>query len=611
MANFIERLIKLTVNNSEANTALNKTSTNLDKVDKNTTKVTQSTKTMTKETHNLTEATVKNGGAMGLLNELTGGLAMTFKDASEAMEIAGISLTSFKGIMLATGIGAFVILVGYLAENWEKVGDALGITNSKLEKQIDLQNQVEANSEARIASQQYFVDILQLGVDTIEKQTAALKALAEVIPELKGLDLSKNKDLIMNIISDYEDFLKVEEQIKNKTDDITKLSKELRDTKNDSIGGKGTISYANKEQELFQLKQELSSLTKTKFELSEKLKLGEKAAEQNKKAASAKEKYDSDELIRLEKLRAFIKSYLSKTEDLYADTEAKKINLQEKRALLELALLRGTEEQKQIVLNYYSELRRITAEKEFKARMSEIETQSTARIESGKKENEEFKKQVDDWAKEFIAKKEFEKQLESDTQAAKFESSMQYWNDVAMISETSQGFLQVLQDESLIKSKEVRTALLLVEKGLAIANIWINEAQASAVAKFNDAQVPPFIVGPGGITVPNPAKPFSIASAAKSVVSNKINAGIATATILAQTIASFSKSSAGGGGTGGSGASAPAQAQFNIVGSSGNNQLAAAIGSAQNKPVNAYVVGSDMTTQQALDRNRITTATFL
>ena len=42
---------------------------------------------------------------------------------------------------------------------------------------------------------------------------------------------------------------------------------------------------------------------------------------------------------------------------------------------------------------------------------------------------------------------------------------------------------------------------------------------------------------------------------------------------------------------------------FNIVGSTGVNQLADAIGSTEKQPTKAYVVASDVTTQQALDRN--------
>ena len=68
--------------------------------------------------------------------------------------------------------------------------------------------------------------------------------------------------------------------------------------------------------------------------------------------------------------------------------------------------------------------------------------------------------------------------------------------------------------------------------------------------------------------------------------------------------------SGGGGGSQGGGGSAPTPPQFNIVGQSGTNQLAQTIAGQQNKPIEAFVVSSAVTTSQALDRNRVKTATF-
>ena len=42
---------------------------------------------------------------------------------------------------------------------------------------------------------------------------------------------------------------------------------------------------------------------------------------------------------------------------------------------------------------------------------------------------------------------------------------------------------------------------------------------------------------------------------------------------------------------------------FNIVGSSGTNQLASAIGSQTQQPIQTYVVSNDITSAQSLDRN--------
>ena len=65
--------------------------------------------------------------------------------------------------------------------------------------------------------------------------------------------------------------------------------------------------------------------------------------------------------------------------------------------------------------------------------------------------------------------------------------------------------------------------------------------------------------------------------------------------------------SAGGGGGGDmGGGGAPQAPQFNVVGNNGMNQLA----QLQQKPVQAFVVSSEMTSAQALERNRINNATI-
>jgi hypothetical protein len=49
---------------------------------------------------------------------------------------------------------------------------------------------------------------------------------------------------------------------------------------------------------------------------------------------------------------------------------------------------------------------------------------------------------------------------------------------------------------------------------------------------------------------------------------------------------------------------------FNLVGASGVNQLAAAVGSQFNQPIRAYVVGSEVNSAQEMERKRIRTASF-
>ena len=122
-------------------------SSGLNKIDKGLTKVTQSTKTLTKETTSTTKAIAENGGAMGLLNELTGGLAMTFKDAGEATALFGGKLKGLRGAIIASGIGALVIVIGELVSNWDKWSKVINGSADEMEmltnqlKELNLQRE--------------------------------------------------------------------------------------------------------------------------------------------------------------------------------------------------------------------------------------------------------------------------------------------------------------------------------------------------------------------------------------------------------------------------------------------------------------------------------------
>ena len=117
------------------------------------------------------------------------------------------------------------------------------------------------------------------------------------------------------------------------------------------------------------------------------------------------------------------------------------------------------------------------------------------------------------------------------------------------------------------------------------------------------------------VPIPDPSSPIRGGIAAGLAVA----AGLANvAQIKKQKFeaASFSPAkvpsqsvSSGGAGTGGGAGTSPSQApQFNVVGQSGFNQVAGALG--QQGPVQAFVVSGDVTTAQELQNNTITQATF-
>lgn len=162
------------------------------------------------------------------------------------------------------------------------------------------------------------------------------------------------------------------------------------------------------------------------------------------------------------------------------------------------------------------------------------------------------------------------------------------------------------------KNKAVALGILAVQKGLAIADIIVGASKSIAISKANLALIPPIL--PTGI--PNPAYPVAVAGNLKSILTTKIGAATSIASILAAGI-SGAKSITGGGSSGGGssssgggGGSASQPPAFNVVGASSTNQLAQTIAGQQQQPIKAYVVANDVTTQQSLDRNIVQSATI-
>lgn len=133
-----------------------------------------------------------------------------------------------------------------------------------------------------------------------------------------------------------------------------------------------------------------------------------------------------------------------------------------------------------------------------------------------------------------------------------------------------------------------------IQKAISIAQA-VMETYKGANAIFASAAANP-------ATVLFPAQPFIAAGAA-------IVSGLANVATIAKT-----QFQGGGGSGGGGGASSPpslsggGSPSFNIVGNSGTNQLAESL--SERQPVKAYVVPGEVTTGQALDRNKIEQSTI-
>jgi hypothetical protein len=132
------------------------------------------------------------------------------------------------------------------------------------------------------------------------------------------------------------------------------------------------------------------------------------------------------------------------------------------------------------------------------------------------------------------------------------------------------------------------------QKATALVQIGVDTAKAisSLVAASNANPTNAVTFGAAGIA--------QFASGLAGILANIAKAK--------QILTSGGNTSGAGGGSGGGSSSTPNQVitpNFNLVGQSGANSLGL-----QNKPLQAYVVSGEVTSQQALDRNRLKNATF-
>jgi hypothetical protein len=149
-----------------------------------------------------------------------------------------------------------------------------------------------------------------------------------------------------------------------------------------------------------------------------------------------------------------------------------------------------------------------------------------------------------------------------------------------------------------IKNKAIQKALLVAESAAGIAKIIVNTNAANSAARLK------YSLLPGGAAL-----------AAAEIVMNKVGAGIGIAANLAATAKALGALGGGGapsagGASGGDSGGGSATPNFNVVGNSGVNQLAGIMATKDQTPVKAYVVPSDVTTGQSLDRNIIRNASL-
>lgn len=523
----------------------------------------------------------KTSVAQNLLSAATAAYNFVIGASSTALKL-------FRAAMVSTGIGALIVGIGLLIANFDKVislfqplingfkaiGDFIGITDfaakqkaendkKRTEQELKQLEKIRAAREKNFNNEQAAYDReikLQeaLGKSTLELQKAKINASIkyqetkkkELEQDLLAIELGQR--MLGNILG-----AEFEESITGYQNKINEIANNIENQKTDLKILDIEVKKAAQQTPIstgggvsLPEKQVKEKLDLTRQRIDKEIALIEDGYEKEKRLLEERAKREKEDLAASVKDKIYNKEEYAKTEKLIEDNLKKDL--------------------KELNSKYF--------DGELKARDFSIESLKNNKIKeleievAANEEKARIQKEYDEAEKERI------EQLNKD----KFQLAK---DGLQLVSELSSLFGQ--QDE-----KKAKLAFQ-VDKAAKISSATITGYEAVLEA-YKTGQKSP-------LAAVFPAYPY-------------VQAGLAGA-FAAVNIAKIAKSkfqSSGGGGSmdtagaGGGANAAPMTANFSTIGSSGINQLA----QLQQQPTQAYVVSGEVTSAQALDRNRVQNATL-
>ncbi len=515
----------------------------------------------------LTEGMVVGNAAVKQIDKFTGGLASSLVKVAKAAKLSGKAM---RVALLSTGIGAITIAVGLLVEYWDEITDLINGSNKELEKQIVLNNQNLDAVDRKLRNTR----------NQIELEKKQGKNVDALIEKEKAIIEEKRKTMLAQIELEKSNLRNLQTQAETLT-----TMEFIRQ------GKKGISEITEEENEALLKQKEILSNIENAYTQFESSLIEEKTKPKDTGETDAEKLAEQQRLKEIDDIAKSIEE-ITKLEDDYLQSklskEQQEINVARDKyfTLIEEAKKYGLDttllEEARL-----SEINAIEKKYEDEAKEKRAEERA-ANIETFNQRNDDRLKRI---------KENAERELEIQQDLADAEANI----IDAKLNFASSGV--ELLGQLAGENKALSAGLLVVEKGLAIADVIINASRSIAAAKANLAATPAVI----GV-VPNPMYAVQAATTIKGIASTKLAAAASIATIAAQAIPGLS--GGGGGGSkgglgGGSESNVPQAPAFNVVGASGETQLADAIGSQTQRPARAYVVSNDVTTAQEMDRNII------
>jgi len=485
---------------------------------------------------------------LGVIGSVTGNLLDLLADLGESIisvfENPKQALIDFKNAFIENITNRFTSAldtVGFLGKAIKKVfsgdfkgalEDAKSAGSSYIDSLTGVKNTIDKTTESVKSFNKEIVDDAKAAAKIADQRANAEKAARKLIVEraqaeqdiarLREKAVNKEKFTAEERIAFLEEAGKISEDLVAKETAVAKLRLQAKLTEN-------SLTKSNKDDlnEAAQLEASVIQLETQRLNLQKRLST-ELLTARREASAQAKKDAKEEPVVVDEKLKKILeiqKAYTQKQQDLEAETEIQKIQLEKERKLKELKDLEATYIQKAQIAAFYEN------------KIQDVKDKNA-------KQDEELGKLR--------------------TQQA--------------LGDAKNTFNQIAQ----LAGKDSK-----VGKAMAIASATISGVQGVMNA-YTTAQKSP-------ITAAFPAYPTIQASLAGLVAAKNIAA-----------IKSINPSGGGGGSiptqSSGGGSTPPA---FNVVGQSGETQLADAIGSQTQRPSRAYVVSNDVTTAQEMDRNII------
>ena len=492
------------------------------------------------------------------MSEGVGKLAMSWNKAGLSAKLFG---TTAKTALVATGIGAFVVLLGTVVAYWDEIVSVVdgvstaqkGLLETQEASTLEQQKQLDAVSQQEnILKLQGKTEreILELKMKETDEVITALEAQVQTQKEVKNAQVAaatRNQMILQGmvrfILAPLTLILGTVDAITAAVSKIPGVGDIATNLEESFSGGIASLIFDPEEvnkkgdEAIEATKDQITKLKNQRagFQLAVN-KIDNDAAQKVKdQQAKTKEESDKAEEDRLKSLEDIRKEYAKRAEDDAAQTNLQKVELEEQRALDALIALGATLEQKKQIEDYYRQLKEAAADEDLQNELDRINQEKIAAAE---------------------------------LQAFKVSIVAQAAVDIAdMLTMLFEG------------SKEAAIASVVIEKAASIAGIIANTAVGNAK-----------IVATLG---PIAGAPF--------VLANKIGAGAAIVSTIAaasKAIGQIKNPSSGGGGSSSipSGGGVPGGASVNQ-----NLAIEAPQFQPEERAVRTYVLSGDVTSSQEAD----------